>query len=233
MREEKGWEVGGIVLVEGKRGINGGRSRSMSAGGLLVKGRSKMETAGRSSRPKSHGLHFCRCGFGRRWGSVQNFRSAPGPRWTFGLLLTWVGRRKGWQRGPEVKKAGQEGRCQKPKGGSRRDLRQWPRPGGEERKTGCLVEARPRRRTAARAGARPLGDGLGESLAADTWTDGPERGFGGIKGGGGANIMRGLDMQRSQFRGESNAGARRPEQHVGRSSFLRPSLFQHFNTAAN
>lgn len=28
---------------------------------------------------------------------------------------------------------------------------------------------------------RPLGDGLGESLAADTWTDGPERGFGGIK----------------------------------------------------
>lgn len=38
------------------------------------------------------------------------------PRWTFGLLSTWVGGRDAWQRGPEVKDAGREGRCQKPKG---------------------------------------------------------------------------------------------------------------------
>lgn len=136
------------------------------------------------------------------------------------------------KRGPEVRKAGREGEVSEAKGAT-----------AVTSGSGPVLAARKERRAAGwrrgqGGGRRPeLEPGQWatdwESLAADTWTDGPERGFGGIKGGKGANIMRGLDMQRSQFRGESKAGARRPEQHIGRSSFLLPSLFLHFNIAAN
>lgn len=147
------------------------------------------------------------------------------------------GMRRVGKGGPRSKKAG--GEVSEAKGAAAVTSESGPswRRGKKER--GCLVEARPRRRT---DGRRPeLERGHSATDWGSHWQQTPgqtdqSEGSAGLRGWwvGGGDIMRGLDMQRSPFRGESNTGAQRPQQHIARaSSLLRPSLFQHFNIAAN
>lgn len=92
------------------------------------------------------------------------------------------GMRRVGKGGPRSKKAG--GEVSEAKGAAAVTSESRPVLAAREKRQGLLSGGAAKEadgRTAARAGARPLGDGLGESLAADTWTDGPERGFGGIK----------------------------------------------------
>lgn len=92
------------------------------------------------------------------------------------------GMRRVGKGGPRSKKAG--GEVSEAKGTAAVTSESGPVLAARKKRGGLLSGGAAKEadgRTAARAGARPLGDGLGESLAADTWTDGPERGFGGIK----------------------------------------------------
>lgn len=177
-----------------------------------------MERTGGGTRSKSHGLCFC------RWRTRPPLRLRPKFQvCTRPSMDFWPFVYVGWQRkgrgGLRSKRRG--GRGSEAKGSAAAATSgSGPRPGGEQRKTSCSVEARPRRRTAARAGASAAGRRDRESRWQQTpgQTDQSE-GSPGLKG---ANVTRGLAMQRSQFRGES-----RPARHMARSSFHRPSLFQH------
>lgn len=161
--------------------------------------------------------------------------------------LVDVGRREGGGEGVDgmrrVGKGGsrskrREGRCQKPKGAAAVTSESGAIPAARKKREGLLSGG-----AAKEAGGRrpELERGHSATDWGSHWQQTPgqtdqSEGSAGSRGWwvGGGNIMRGLDMQRSPFRGESIAGARRPEQHIaGASSFLRPSLFQHFNIAAN
>lgn len=119
------------------------------------------------------------------------------------------------RKGTELRSKGGGVRSQ----GCHGDLRSGP----SWRRKGCLSAARPRRR--GQSWTKATSRWTGKSLAADTWTDGQERGMAGL-GGERMNIMRGLDMQRSQFRGESSIGARQWD-HILPTFHILASIYGH------
>lgn len=126
-------------------------------------------------------------GFGQGWGSIQ-IQIYTGLA-DIGLWLD-VSQGRG---GVKVKRRGVRSQ------GCHGDLRSGP----SWRRKGCLSVAWPRR--CGQSWTKATSWWTGKSLAADTWTDGQERGTAGL--GERMNIMRGLDMQRSQFRGQSSISA--------------------------
>lgn len=104
-------------MREEKWGTSGGRSRSTSAGGLLVQRQVQNGNGGPQQSPQIARPSLLSL---RIWPPLRlrpKFRICTGL--LDGLLAfcrRGFGGRDAWQRGPEVKDAGREGRCQKPKG---------------------------------------------------------------------------------------------------------------------